>query len=62
MLAHHEIDIDAPVERVWRIHTDVARWPEWQAEITDARIDGPFEPDTAFDLDELRVQRHVNDL
>ena len=45
----HEIDIDAPVERVWRIHIDVARWPEWQAEITDARIDGPFEPDTAFD-------------
>ena len=49
VVAHHEIDIDAPVERVWGIHTDVARWPEWQSEITEARIDGPFEPDTAFD-------------
>jgi uncharacterized protein YndB with AHSA1/START domain len=49
VLAHHEIDIDAPLERVWALHTNVAGWPEWQTEITAARIDGPFEPGTSFD-------------
>jgi uncharacterized protein YndB with AHSA1/START domain len=49
VLAHHQIDIDAPLERVWRLHTDVAVWPQWQTEITAARIDGAFEPGTSFD-------------
>ena len=49
VLAHHEIHIEAPLERVWRLHTDVAEWPHWQKEITEARIDGPFEPGTSFD-------------
>ena len=49
VLAHHEIDIEAPLERVWGLHTDVAGWPGWQTEITEARIDGPFEPGTWFD-------------
>jgi uncharacterized protein YndB with AHSA1/START domain len=48
VLAHHEIEVDAPLERVWRLHTDVARWPQWQKEITEARIDGDFEPGNAF--------------
>ena len=49
VLARHEIEIEAPLERVWRLHTDVAAWPHWQKEITEARIDGPFEPGTSFD-------------
>ena len=49
VLAHHELEIEAPLERVWRLHTDVAGWPQWQKEVTEARIDGPFEPGTSFD-------------
>jgi uncharacterized protein YndB with AHSA1/START domain len=49
VLAHHEIDIDAPLERVWALHTHVDGWPEWQTEITEARIEGPFERGTSFD-------------
>jgi uncharacterized protein YndB with AHSA1/START domain len=49
VLAHHEIDIEAPLERVWGLHTDVASWPEWQKEITEARIDGCFAPGSSFD-------------
>lgn len=49
VLAHHEIDIGAPLERVWGLHTDVAAWPEWQKEITEARIEGAFESGTSFD-------------
>lgn len=47
--AHHEIDIGAPLERVWRLHTDVAAWPQWQSGITEARIEGAFARDTSFD-------------
>jgi hypothetical protein len=49
VLAHHEIDVEAPLERVWGLHTDVAAWPEWQKEITEARIDGAFESGISFD-------------
>jgi len=49
VLAHHEIDIDAPLDRVWALHTHVDGWPEWQTDITEARIEGPFGPGTSFD-------------
>jgi hypothetical protein len=49
VVAHHEIDIEAPVERVWGLHTDVASWPKWQQGITEARIAGGFEPGRSFD-------------
>jgi hypothetical protein len=49
VLAHYEIDIEAPLDRVWGLHTDVASWPKWQKEIAEAQIDGPFEPGTSFD-------------
>jgi uncharacterized membrane protein len=39
-----EIEIDAPVEVIWRIMSDVERWSEWTASIdTIERLDdGPF--------------------
>ena len=49
VLAHHEIDINAALERVWRLHSDVDSWPSWQTEITQAHIDGPFEPGTSLE-------------
>src|SRR5262245_57471215 len=36
VLARHGIDIDAPLDVVWDLHTDVNRWPEWQTDITAA--------------------------
>ena len=44
----HEIDINAPLETVWRLQTDVNGWPAWQTDITAARLDGPFEPGNSF--------------
>jgi hypothetical protein len=46
--AHHEIDINAPLDTVWRLQTDVNSWPAWQTEITAARLDGPFQPGSSF--------------
>lgn len=48
VLAHHEIEVNAPLETVWRLQTDVNGWPAWQADITAARLDGPFEPGASF--------------
>jgi uncharacterized protein YndB with AHSA1/START domain len=48
VLAQHEIDIRAPVDEVWRLHTDVNAWTTWQTDITEAHLDGPMEPGTSF--------------
>ena len=44
-----EIDIEAPLDTIWRLHTDVNSWPTWQADITAAHIDGVLEPGASFD-------------
>ncbi len=48
VVARHSVDIAAPLDTVWQLHTEVNRWPEWQADITSARADGEFAPGSAF--------------
>ena len=48
VIVHHEIDINAPLETIWRLQTNVNSWPAWQTDITAARLDGPFEPGNSF--------------
>ncbi|WP_344647778.1 SRPBCC family protein [Cryptosporangium japonicum] len=45
-----ETVIDAPLRTVWRIQTDVARWPTWQSAVTTSkRLDrGPLRPGSSF--------------
>ncbi|MDQ7805435.1 SRPBCC family protein [Amycolatopsis sp. A133] len=42
--------IKAPPGAVWKLHTDVARWPAWQPAVTGAqRLDpGPLRPGSRF--------------
>lgn len=49
VLAHHEVEIRAPLDAVWQLHIDVNDWSSWQEAITEAHIDGPFEPGNSFD-------------
>jgi hypothetical protein len=49
VLAHHEVEISAPLDTVWPLHIDVNDWPSWQGAITAAHIDGRFEPGNSFD-------------
>ena len=49
VLAHHEIDIEAPLGVVWRLHADVNAWPTWHSDITTTHLVGPFEPGSSFD-------------
>ena len=49
VIAVHEIDIDAPLDTVWRLHTDINAWPTWQTEMTAAHLEGALEPGVSFD-------------
>ncbi|GAA1752937.1 SRPBCC family protein [Streptomonospora arabica] len=48
VVVRREIAVDAPLERVWRLHTDVASWPRWQPDITAAQAAGPLRVGDAF--------------
>ncbi|MET7615958.1 SRPBCC family protein [Streptomyces sp. NPDC005408] len=44
----HEIRIAAPVETVWRLHTDVAAWPGWNTGIDLAALEGELKVGASF--------------
>ncbi|MGW4625215.1 SRPBCC family protein [Streptomyces rubiginosohelvolus] len=48
--ARTETVIDAPLSTIWKLQTDVERWPSWQTHVTSMdRLDhGPFRPGAAF--------------
>jgi len=48
VLAHHEVRIQASLEKIWRLHTDVNAWTTWQTDITTASIEGAFEVGNSF--------------
>lgn len=48
VVVRREIAIDAPLQRVWQLHTDVPSWPRWQPDITAARAAGPLCAGDAF--------------
>ena len=48
VLTELAIDINAPHDRVWKLHTDVSAWPTWQPDITEAAAAEPLEPGTSF--------------
>jgi Polyketide cyclase / dehydrase and lipid transport len=39
-----EATFEAEPDAVWKVWTDVARWPEWDVSKEIARLDGPFQP------------------
>lgn len=39
VFARKEIMIDAPIEKVWRIQSDIENWPSWQPDITTVKLD-----------------------
>jgi hypothetical protein len=45
-----EVVIDAPLRTIWKLQTDVERWPSWQpAVLTSRRLDsGPLRPGSSF--------------
>jgi uncharacterized protein YndB with AHSA1/START domain len=41
--SEHSVMTSASPEMIWRLWSDVERWPEWNDDIERIEIDGPFE-------------------
>ena len=48
VITRDEILIDAPLERVWGLHTDISSWSEWLPDIDASTIEGPLAVGTVF--------------
>jgi uncharacterized protein YndB with AHSA1/START domain len=46
--ARAEITIHAPAEQVWRLLTEVDRWPAWNPAVASAAMHGPLREGTLF--------------
>jgi uncharacterized membrane protein len=40
----HSVETSASPEAVWRLWADVPRWPEWNADLARAELDGEPRP------------------
>jgi uncharacterized protein YndB with AHSA1/START domain len=46
--AAYQVEIDAPVQRVWELLASPRNWPSFAAEVHDVHLDGPVTADTRF--------------
>ncbi|CAG5002614.1 hypothetical protein DYBT9275_02929 [Dyadobacter sp. CECT 9275] len=49
VITRKSIVINAPIEKVYRIFSDVDHWDKWQHEIVAPKINGAFQVGTSFD-------------
>jgi uncharacterized protein YndB with AHSA1/START domain len=47
-IPRHEVAINATLESVWRVFTEIDSWPEWNADITKATVTGPIAAGTVI--------------
>lgn len=48
VISRQEIVIKAPLESVWKIHTDISNWTKWNPDITSSELAGPIAAGTTF--------------
>lgn len=48
IISRHEIDIQAPVEVVWEIQTDINAWPQWRSAVSSASFEDTLKPGAVF--------------
>ncbi len=48
MVAHKEIFVNAPIQAVWKIQSDIDGWKNWQTDITKSQLDGELVPNEIF--------------
>ena len=48
VITRDEIVIAAPIETIWDVQTDVAKWPTWQPDVDGAEVDGPLAVGSVF--------------
>ena len=48
VITRDEMVIDAPIETIWQIQTDVANWPSWQPDVDGTQVDAPLVVGSVF--------------
>jgi uncharacterized protein YndB with AHSA1/START domain len=48
VITRDEILIEAPIETIWEIQTNVADWPSWQPDVDGAQAEGQLEVGSVF--------------
>lgn len=46
---YQEITINAPAQKIYRIMSDIDHWEDWQSDIKDPKLNGPFRKGSSFD-------------
>ncbi len=46
--ARAEALIEAPIQTVWAVLSDLQNWPSWNKSVTAMRLDGPVQAGTSF--------------
>lgn len=61
MITDSSVEIDASPEVVWEVFTDVERWPEWTASVTNlVALDGPaIEVGRRFEIQQPKMPKLV---
>lgn len=48
LVATAQTEIAVPLATIWKLQTDIDRWPTWQRDIAYARLEGPLQAGTLF--------------
>jgi uncharacterized protein YndB with AHSA1/START domain len=48
VVSSHQVIVRAPLEKVWRLLTDIDRWSNWNAAVSNAHLDGEFKTGATF--------------
>lgn len=48
VIARTRVEIKADRETVWRVLTDLERWPDWKSDVASLKMSGPLTPGTSF--------------
>ena len=48
VIVRQEVTINAPIDVVWRLHTDVGGWTSWRSDVDSAELQGKFQLGSVF--------------
>lgn len=48
VISKNQVEINAPIDRVWQVLTGIDEWPSWQKNITQAKVEGPVAEGAVF--------------
>ena len=48
LVARKQVFIQAPLEAVWKIQSNINGWKDWQTDIGKSQLDGALEPSAVF--------------